>query len=110
MDQKCIKVIEKKGTEAQAVTACQSLGKQADLLSIHSEHEEQYINNELSKYNNLADDVWIGLKFTEKAWKWIDKTALDYQNWDSDAKKDGVNPCVQMSITKSSQGDRYKLL
>jgi len=38
------------------------------------------------------------LKYTNKSFEWLDKTDRDYNNLSEDAKKDGVNPCVEMSL------------
>lgn len=104
LDQKCIKALEKKGTVDEGLKACAGVDKQANLLSIHSEYEMSFLSQHLSKYNEISDNSWIGLKFIGKGFQWFDKTELDYQHWDVDAKRDGKLPCVQMSLTKASLG------
>ncbi|ELT99818.1 hypothetical protein CAPTEDRAFT_68442, partial [Capitella teleta] len=60
--------------------ACQALG--GHLASIHSNSEENAINNYL-KHNGNPNDVLIGGtdRASESNWQWSDGTSFDYQNW-----------------------------
>uniref|UniRef100_A0A914D512 C-type lectin domain-containing protein n=1 Tax=Acrobeloides nanus TaxID=290746 RepID=A0A914D512_9BILA len=70
------------------VNECQKLS--AQLSSIHSEEENQFIEK-IGRTPNFGN-AWIGLKKTDGIWKWLDGTSLDYTNWNCDDK-----PCKDLN-------------
>jgi len=102
-DIKCIKVLEKKSTEAEALNTCTKLDQSSILLTIHSKEEQEFLNNLLEKYQNISLNVWLGMKFNE-TFKWMDGTNTDFNNWSDDAVRDGTEPCAEMSLQKESLG------
>ena len=103
-DIKCLKVLNKSGTEEEALKSCLSIDQISSLITIHSKEEQEFINNLAENYSNNYDSVWIGMKYTDKVYKWMDGSDTNYTNWANDAVKDGNNPCVQMSLSKATFG------
>ena len=101
-DNKCLKVIEKKTTEEDSIKSCKEEDSTSSLITIDNKEEQEFLNTFLEKYNNITANVWIGLKYTDKAFKWLDGSDVNYTNWAEDAVKDGTLACVQMSIAKGS--------
>ena len=93
-DTKCYKVFDKLGTEPEAKTFCDSLN--SSLITIQNEKEQMFSAQLLSKHRSLAENVWIGLKYVNGKFTWSDYIPVSYQNWDSNAIKDGSNQCVDM--------------
>ena len=101
-DIKCLKVIEKKATEEEALHNCSQIEQSSTLLTIHSKEEQEFLINWLKKYESLYPFVWIGMKYTDKVYKWMNGTDTNFTNWADDAVKDGLDPCVQMSLVNAS--------
>ena len=101
---KCVKVIEKKATEEEALLNCTRSEATSDLLSIHSKEEQEFISSLLLQFNNISNNAWIGLKYRNSSYKWTDGTDTNFTNWAEDAIKDGTDPCVQMSLIKTTLG------
>ena len=70
--------VKKNWTDAR--NFCRKLG--GDLVSIHSEVENEKIRNIRQLYSSTMD-IWIGLNDTkvENHFTWSDGTQLDYENW-----------------------------
>ena len=102
-DQKCFKILNTNGTEAEAKAEC-SLLDNSTLITIESDSEQDYLNEHLKSYRNIADNVWIGLEYVSSTFQWMDGTQFQYQNWGENAIKDGSNRCVQMSLTVNGLG------
>ena len=77
------------------------------LLTIHSKEEQEFLTNWLQKYESVNPFVWIGMKYTDKVYKWMDGTDNNFTNWADDAVKDGLDPCVQMSLVNASMSKWY---
>ena len=103
-DIKCINVLNKSGTEEEALKNCTQLDKSSTLLTIHSKEEQEFINNLLKSYQNIYNNAWIGMKYTDKEYKWMDGTDNDFTNWANDADRDGTVKCVQMSLFDKTIG------
>lgn len=74
---------------------CKMMG--ADLLSIHSSEELDFVKGHLTKDSEYW---WIGLSANSghNGLSWTDGSALDYENWENGqfSRKPGQN-CIQMS-------------
>lgn len=102
-DRKCFKVLNTKGTEAEAKAKCSQLDN-STLITIDSEDEQNYLNEHLKSFRNVSDNVWIGLEYVSNSFEWMDGTDYKYQNWGENAIINGNNKCAQMSLTESELG------
>ena len=89
-DIKCFKVLDKKGTEVEALKTCAELDQSSIPITIHSKEEQEFINNLLKTHKNILNNVWIGMKYTDRVYKWMDGTDTNFANWAEDAVKDGT--------------------
>ena len=103
-DNKCFKVLEKKSTEDEAIAYCKQSDQKSSLVSIHSKEEQEFLNNVLKIYSNISDNAWIGLKYNNKSYEWLDGSDTNYTNWSDDAVRTGDEPCVLMSIKGEALG------
>ena len=103
-NKKCFKILNIKGTEAEAKAICSLLEGTSSLVTIVSKTEQNYLNEHLKSYRSIADNVWIGLEYVSSSFQWIDGTQYQYQNWGENAIKDGSNKCVQKSLIDSELG------
>src|SRR5699024_1501671 len=69
-DLKCFKVANKLGTFADAEKACHDLDSSAQLISIASHEEQQFVQNFLFVKSKLLDNVWIGAKNVAGKFLW----------------------------------------
>jgi hypothetical protein len=95
--------LDKKSSEVLVNGNCSQLDSSSTLITIHNKGEQEFLSNLLSKYNNISDNVWIGLEFSNKSFKWIDNEVLGFQNWDKNAVKDGSLPCVTLNAQNSGK-------
>ena len=103
-DKKCLKVLEKKGSESEAKENCMKMDSSSTLITIESKDENDFISNHIMKYKTISAFVWIGLEYIDKSFQWMDGKRLIYANWDENAIKDGNSKCVQMSLAESDLG------
>uniref|UniRef100_A0A914CES9 C-type lectin domain-containing protein n=1 Tax=Acrobeloides nanus TaxID=290746 RepID=A0A914CES9_9BILA len=88
----------------------------AHLASIHSEKENEFVTN-LAYTNGGATsgckwiNAWIGLNFTNGAWRWTDGTHLDYTKWGCNLPQGGKQTCVFTNTAHADNtcGDWYGL-
>ncbi|KAM6948653.1 macrophage mannose receptor 1b [Aplochiton taeniatus] len=79
----CYVFIVQKESWTQAATSCALHG--AVLASIEDSTEQTFIRNNLQMLKDDHFAVWIGLFKTHKGqWLWLDKTVMDFTNWDVD--------------------------
>ncbi|XP_066502466.1 lymphocyte antigen 75, partial [Hoplias malabaricus] len=68
----------------QALTRCTSMG--ANLVTIKSQDEQYFINAQLPDLHQVdIPDVWIGISDMDQdgSFKWVDKTDVQFSNWNS---------------------------
>ena len=99
-----MRILKTKGTEAEAKANCSLMDSTSTLVTIGSKTEQDYLNEHLKSYQNISDNVWIGLEYVSRSFQWIDGTQYQYQNWGENAIKDGSNRCVKMSLTDNDLG------
>ncbi|XP_062869501.1 secretory phospholipase A2 receptor [Trichomycterus rosablanca] len=78
--------------------ACKLMG--ADLLSIHSQEELDFIRERIKKTHYSSAEWWIGLSANSahQGFSWTDGTALDYENWKNGSPFRGSGQkCTSMS-------------
>ncbi|EYB89613.1 hypothetical protein Y032_0230g2988 [Ancylostoma ceylanicum] len=67
----------------QARTQCENMG--AELASIHSRQEAEFLKGVMQSNSTLMEDAWIGMVYTISATsankKWIDNSPFDYKNF-----------------------------
>ena len=103
-DDKCLQVLDRIGTEIEAKANCSELDSTSTLIRIANQDEQDFLNRYLKDFNNISDNVWIGLEWINNGFKWIDDTKLNYQNWGKNANNNGINKCVLMSLSQSERG------
>ena len=76
----CYLPIPEELTWAEAQSFCQDNNTAANLVSIMSDYENDFVREMAS---GLAEQVWIGIsdRFNEGDWVWIDGTASRYSQW-----------------------------
>nr|XP_046265193.1 macrophage mannose receptor 1-like isoform X2 [Scatophagus argus] len=76
------------------------------LVSIEDPDEQHFIQRNIKIFQDNQDSYWIGLYKTHKGmWQWLDKTAMDYNNWDEDQPDD--NSYGQISTTDGKWRTSY---
>uniref|UniRef100_A0A3P9IWG7 Mannose receptor, C type 1b n=1 Tax=Oryzias latipes TaxID=8090 RepID=A0A3P9IWG7_ORYLA len=66
----------------EASTDCSRHGGM--IVSIEDPSEQDFIETELQNYKDQHNSFWLGLYKTHKGtWQWLDRTVMDYTNWDS---------------------------
>lgn len=72
----------------------------AELVSIHDEIEDGQLAAMETKLS------YIGLHYEKKAWKWLDGSPLDYENWDEGQPEREDGQCATLKQNKlwKSQG------
>ncbi len=73
--------LEKFYTFNDAKNSCLQEENEANILTIHSEDEQEFISNFLLKANKILDNIWLGLKRNKSLFKWTDSYELRYENW-----------------------------
>ena len=102
-DLKSFKVIDTV-TEEEALKRCQQLDSSATLISIHSDDEQQFLNDIVVKYSRVSSSAWIGLNYGKDGFVWQDQSETNYTNWSKQAAKSGEVKCVEMSLEKDMIG------
>ncbi|XP_052061960.1 macrophage mannose receptor 1-like [Mytilus californianus] len=78
-----------------AVQTCYD--KKSNLLSIHSQHENDWILEQINK----KFDMWIGLNKLNRrydCYRWSDNSPVDFVSWDSgEPRYPSVNKCVRIN-------------
>ena len=73
------------------------------MISIRFQEEQEFISN-LLKNNKIADNVWVGLKYTSNKYKWIDDSDSVFTNWAQGSPKNKTDHCVQLQTDETSFG------
>nr|XP_020447208.1 macrophage mannose receptor 1-like [Monopterus albus] len=90
-----------------ASTSCSRHG--GTLASIENPSEQDFITKNVQIFQESHTSFWIGLYKTHKGlWQWLDKTVMDYVNWDVD--QPDINPygVIQVSNGKWNTGNRWR--
>ncbi|KAM6919233.1 macrophage mannose receptor 1-like [Xenentodon cancila] len=81
---------------ADAATSCVRHG--GILASIEDPSEQKFIQNNIEIFQDSHASFWIGLYKTHKGtWLWLDKTVVDYVNWDLDEPESDYAAITTMS-------------
>ena len=91
----------------EAMSACSQINQDSALVTIHSNEEQQFLNNFLVGFNDVSPFSWLGLnkgRYNVSFDYWMDWTRIDYTNWADEALKDGSKNCGQMSLDRANLG------
>ncbi|XP_028448497.1 macrophage mannose receptor 1-like [Perca flavescens] len=90
---------------ADASTSCVRHG--GSLASIEDPFEQEFIQSNANMFKDSHTSFWIGLFQTHKGeWLWLDKTIMDYTNWDEGQPGDRSYGRISTSTGKWSAGRR----
>ncbi|XP_061597871.1 ladderlectin-like [Cololabis saira] len=80
---RCFKYVATPMTWANAEDHCLSQG--ANLVSIHSQDEENFVKLLIRNFDPSEKPTWIGLTDAQQdgAWFWSDGSKLSFSNWNS---------------------------
>ncbi|KAM8728791.1 C-type lectin-like [Acanthopagrus schlegelii] len=78
---RCYKYVSTHLTWADAELQCVSQG--ANLVSIHSPEENEFVKFLIKNFDSAQGNTWIGLSDTQKegGWMWSDGCAVDFIFW-----------------------------
>ncbi|XP_044026912.1 lactose-binding lectin l-2-like [Siniperca chuatsi] len=78
---RCYKYVATRMTWADAELHCVSDG--ANLVSIHSLKEENFVKSLIKNFDHAQGDTWIGLSDIQKegGWMWSDGSAVNFVYW-----------------------------
>jgi hypothetical protein len=104
-EEKCFKIFDKAGLQSyeDAEKTCQQQENSSSLISNRFQDEQEFISNFL-KTNKIVDNVWIGLKYDGKKYKWVDDSNLGFTNWAQGSPKSKTDHCVQLQSDETSFG------
>ncbi|CAC5400511.1 MRC [Mytilus coruscus] len=82
--------------------------KKSNLLSIHSQHESNWI---LEQINEKVGDMWIGLNTLNRqyeGYRWSDNSLVDFVSWGlGQPRYPSVNRCVVINAASGRWSDRH---
>ncbi|XP_029976922.1 ladderlectin-like [Salarias fasciatus] len=97
---RCFRYFATDRTWAAAERHCVSLG--ANLVSIHSEEEHNFVNTLIRNFDLTEGRTWIGLSdiHEESSWMWSDGSRVDFVFWKTGEPNNngGPEPCVETSF------------
>jgi hypothetical protein len=69
-EEKCFKIFDKAGLQSyeDAEKTCQQQENGSSLITIHFLEEQEFISN-LFKTHKVANNIWIGVKYTNNKYK-----------------------------------------
>lgn len=79
---KCCKVTDSKGNHAKGKSDCE--GQEAEIASIHSKAENDFIATLYDPDKHGMFNVWLrigAVRDSENSFRWLDGTSFDYTNW-----------------------------
>ncbi|XP_061598331.1 lymphocyte antigen 75-like [Cololabis saira] len=80
---RCYKYVATRMNWANAELHCLSQG--ANLVSIHSQNEENFVKSLIKNFDHFEGETWIGLTDAQQdgSWFWSDGSKLSFSNWNS---------------------------
>ncbi|XP_070829826.1 macrophage mannose receptor 1-like [Chaetodon trifascialis] len=80
----------------------------ASLTSIEDPSEQEFIQTNIRVFHDSVSTFWIGLYKTHKGtWQWLDKTAMDYNNWGDSLSQDNSYGAIRSSDGRWTTGSRW---
>ncbi|KAM7400358.1 hypothetical protein PAMA_004851 [Pampus argenteus] len=77
------------------------------LASIEDPSEQIFIHDQLKIFQDSYTSFWIGLYKAHKGWFWLDKTIMDYTNWDAGQPGNGNQVAVTISSSEGTWKESY---
>lgn len=74
---------------------------QARLVSIESGEKQKFLEEYLQS-KNIEKNVWIGFKYTDDAYQWLDGSKLTFDNWAPGSPKNSSEYCGQIQASKKA--------
>lgn len=78
-----------------------------NLVSIHSQEENDFVTALIQNFDPLQGYTWIGLYDAQKegAWMWSDRSAFSFEAWEAGEpnNNNGSEDCVQTNFKKPSE-------
>jgi hypothetical protein len=104
-EEKCFKIFDKAGLQSyeDAEKTCQQQENGSSLITIRFLEEQKFISN-LFKTQKVANDIWIGVKYTNNKYKWEGDSDLVFTNWEQGSPTNKTDYCVQMNSAETSFG------
>uniref|UniRef100_A0A8D1FMK7 Lymphocyte antigen 75 n=1 Tax=Sus scrofa TaxID=9823 RepID=A0A8D1FMK7_PIG len=68
-------------TQEEVHSKCQTLNPKSHILSIRDEKENNFVLEQLLRYNYMASWVMLGITYENNSLMWSDKTTLSYTHW-----------------------------
>ncbi|KAI4881621.1 hypothetical protein NFI96_023263, partial [Prochilodus magdalenae] len=100
MNRRCFIYIRQSKDWASAESHCLSLG--ANLVSIHSNYEHQWVKALIRSHDYSENPTWLGLSDCEKknSWFWSDGTLFQYSKWNryEPNNEHGMECCAHMNF------------
>ncbi|XP_041823014.1 lactose-binding lectin l-2-like [Melanotaenia boesemani] len=97
---RCYKYAASRMTWADAELNCVSEG--ANLVSIHSQEEHDFVQSLIKNFDHAQSPTWIGLSDVHKegTWMWSDGTKVDFTIWyeGQPDNYDGIQHCVHVKF------------
>jgi len=107
---RCYKYIATHMTWIDAELHCLSTG--SNLVSIHSQEEENFVKHLIKSYDHAEGFTWIGLTDCQKnyAWLWSDGTPFDFECWSRKQPNNykGLQDCVYTNGGKDKKWNDRK--
>ena len=76
------------------------------MITIHLKEEQDFIS-EFFKNQKVSNDVWIGVKYTNKRYEWNDGSDVVYKNWAPGSPKQKDDHCVQFDVTEETLSGKW---
>ncbi|MED6273014.1 hypothetical protein CHARACLAT_002428 [Characodon lateralis] len=78
------------------------------LASIADPSEQEFIQNNIGTFQGRDTSYWLGLFKTHKGeWLWLDKTVMDYSNWQSGQPRYKIYGLISVSDGRWGTGNRW---
>ncbi|XP_028988444.1 macrophage mannose receptor 1-like [Betta splendens] len=91
---------------SHASTSCVQHG--ASLASIEDPFEQSFIERNIKTFEDSQSSFWTGLYKTHSGkWQWLDKTVIDYSNWENGISGQGDYGMIKSSNGKWRSGTRW---
>uniref|UniRef100_A0A3Q0STL8 C-type lectin domain-containing protein n=1 Tax=Amphilophus citrinellus TaxID=61819 RepID=A0A3Q0STL8_AMPCI len=107
---RCYKYVATHMTWADAEIYCLSEG--ANLVSVHSEDEHNFVKSLIQNFDHAGGLTWIGLsdKHKEGTWMWSDGCPLHFVNWSpTQPDNEGGNEnCGHTNVVIDKKWNDYK--
>ncbi|XP_029951534.1 lactose-binding lectin l-2-like [Salarias fasciatus] len=107
---RCYRYVATEMTWADAEFHCVSLG--ANLVSIHSQEEQNFVKSLIQNFDPVQGRTWIGLTDLHKnfRWMWSDGSRVDFVFWNTGepSNYEGAESCVETNYSANKKWNDAK--